>query len=185
MADKKKGAPHANEPKALKAKPSPIVKVNSKGGAYFKGVPYSLDMKARFHHQLDLLKEEADKKGKKGVTGRALAAKAMISVASALKIIHEDKSGTIGAPKKMRVRPGMGSKALSKEDEAFLISLQQQEPSTSLNGYKKLLFEQRGTNVSRSTLSRWFMVRKGKKVKRNKPEVSHCGYATKGEPSAP
>jgi transposase len=62
----------------------------------------------------------------------------------------------------------MGCKALSVEDEVFLLTLYRLEPSTSLACYVKVLFEKKGTKVSPATLSRWFNMRfpfKGKKVK--------------------
>jgi transposase len=161
---KKKGARNSNQPKAVKAKPPPKVKVNDKGGAYFNGTTYSMDMKARFHIHLAELQEEA---GGTTVTGRALAAKAQISHTTALKVILDDKKGVIGEKKK-RAKPGMGSKSLSTEDEIFLLTLYRLEPSTSLNRYVQALFQKKGTKVSRSTISRWFNTRfpfKGKKVK--------------------
>jgi hypothetical protein len=189
MADQEKGAPpQANDPKAVPKKKtsSPNIKVNKKGGAYVIGVGYSLDMKARFHHQLAQLKKKDG-----NVSCRELAAKAMISPGSALKIIMEDKQGIIGAPKKKRARPGNGSQTLSKEDETFILTQQELDPSTSLDRYKNLLCEQRGTVVSRSTLQRWFASkRKGKKKAQKKQDAKtydqHSGYvANKDAPSAP
>jgi transposase len=167
---KEKSAPYANKPKAVKAKPTPIVKVNDQGGTYIKGTSYSFDMKTRFHHHLDQLKEEATANGGKAVTATALANKAGISVPFAIKIMVEDKAGTIVHPKQKTrsIQRGMGCKALSVEDEVFLLTLYRLEPSTSLPRYVKTLFEQRGTKVSPATLSRWFNTQfpfKGKKVK--------------------
>jgi hypothetical protein len=166
---KKRAAPYANKPKAVKAKPTPIVKVNKQGGTYIKGTSYSLDMKTRFHHHLEQLKEEATANGGKAVTATVFAAKAGISIPFAIKIMVEDKAGTIVDPKeKKRAKPGMGSKSLSLEDEIFLLTLYRLQPSTSLARYVKVLFEEKGTKVSPATLSRWFNTRfpfKGKKVK--------------------
>jgi transposase len=106
-----------------------------------------MDMKARFHVHLDQLKQQAAIDGTT-VTGRALADKAQISLAMALKVILDDAKGVI-REKKERAKPGMGSKSLSLEDELFLLTLYRLQPSTSLKRYVKTLFEQR---VPRSTL---------------------------------
>jgi hypothetical protein len=155
-----------NKPKAVKAKPPPKIKINDKGGAYFKGSAYSLDMQARFHVQLAELQEEALANGTT-VTSRALAAKAQISPTTACKVIFDDAKGVI-REKKTRAKTGMGSKSLSLEDEIFLLTLYRLEPGTSLARYVKVLFEEKGTEVSRMTISRWLNTRfpfKGTKVK--------------------
>jgi hypothetical protein len=161
----KKRARNSNKPKAAKAKPPPKFKLNSKGGAYFCGAPYSRDMQARFHMQLEELKKQAGENGV--VTSRALAEAAKISHMTAQKIIFDDAKGVVGEKKK-RAKPGMGSKSLSLEDEIFLLTLYRLQPATSLNAYVKALFQKKGTKVSRATLSRWLLTRfpfKGKKVK--------------------
>jgi hypothetical protein len=111
-------------------------------------------MNARFHVKLDQLKEEEAAAGKP-VTSRALAAAAMISPTTACKVILDDGAGRI-SQRKDRVKPGMGSSALSVQDEIFLLVLWRSEPGLSLNRYVKALFDERGTKVSRSTISRWF-----------------------------
>jgi transposase len=96
-----------------------------------------------------------------------LAAKAQISPTTACKVILDDAAGRI-SQRKDRVKPGMGSKTLSLEDELFLLTLYRLEPTTSLAHYVKVLFEEKGTEVSRMTISRWFNKRfpfKGTKVK--------------------
>jgi hypothetical protein len=176
MAKNERAAPYANKAKVVKAKPTPIVKVNNQGGTSIKGCAYSLDMKTRFHHHLEQLKEEATANDK-AVTATAFAAKAGISIPFAIKIMVEDKAGTIVDPKeKKRAKPGMGSKSLSLEDELFLLTLYRLAPSTSLAGYVKVLYEKKGTKVSPATLSRWFNTRfpfKGKKVKTNKAPLEN------------
>jgi hypothetical protein len=151
---KKKRARNSNQPKAAKAKakPPPKIKINDKGGAYFKGAAYSMDMKARFHVVLDQLKQQAAIDGTT-VTGRALANKAQISLSTAIKVIHDDAKGVI-SEKKERDKPGMGSKSLSLEDGLFLLTLYRLQPSTSLKAFVKVLYEEKGTKVSPSTLSR-------------------------------
>jgi hypothetical protein len=141
----------AENKRSVVKKKLPKLKVNNRGGAYVSGASYSIDMQARFHLQLEELKEEGTGKP---VTSRALAAAAMISHTTALKVVLDDKKGVIGE-KKPRCKPGMGSKSLSLEDELFLLSLYRLQPSTSLNAYVKALFDMKGTKVSRATLSRW------------------------------
>jgi transposase len=124
-------------------------------------------MQARFHLQLEQLKEGAANGGSGVVTSRALAEAALISHTTPLKVIADNAAGTIRGPKK-RSKPGMGSKSLSLEDELFLLTLYCLQPSTSLARFKKSLFDMKGTKVSRMTISRWFNTRfpfKGKKVK--------------------
>jgi hypothetical protein len=87
-----------NKPKAVKKKTVPKIKVNNRGGAYFSGASYSLDMQARFHVVLAQLQEEALANGT-AVTSRSLAAKAQISPTTACKVIIDDAAGRISQRK--------------------------------------------------------------------------------------
>jgi hypothetical protein len=81
-----------------------------------------------------------------------LANKAQISLATALKVITDDKAGRIGEPKK-KAKLGMGSKTFSLEEEIFLLTFYRLQPSTSLAAYQKGLFQKKGTRMSLSTIS--------------------------------
>ena len=142
-------------------KASSGILVNQNGGFYRPGVAYTLDVKIRIAMVYEELKEEAAITGKPPVSKRQLAVAASVSPEYAGKIMDEVDSGGIVDPATVdpeRER-GPGSMTLDLEDELLLLRLHQWKPSMRLSQYCMYLRVQRGTIVSESTISRWFLTR--------------------------
>lgn len=108
--------------------------------------------------------------GPRPVTHRQLAAEAKVSKGYAQKIINELRDGGLQGNKPGRVKTGVGSRTLTKNDEAVLLELRSAQANRTLEDYRRELFQWTGTLASESTICRWFQEtfpHKGSLVKPN------------------
>ena len=143
MTDKTKDLP----PSASK------LSINSNGGAFRSGLPYTADQKWRFICQYKELKASGA-----SLSRRAVAKKLGIGYTYAGKIISEGESGNFVNPdlRERKGPTGVGSKTLTAADESLLLQLRKENPTMQLKDYRRVLLECNGTAVSESVLCRWF-----------------------------
>jgi len=129
--------------------------LNENKGVYQNGKAYGIQKRLEVAHTYLRLKDQA---GENIVSMRQLAKETKVGRTFAIKIVNEiDANGVAGLQRPNKKKSfGVRIKALSCEDEVFLLNLRKNNARRSLQSYKNLLQIHCGTIVSKSTLHRWF-----------------------------
>ena len=137
--------------------------LNSNGGSYIRGATYDLTTKLRVADAIHL----AERNGGKVVVSRIASACGVSDKYVNTVRFEMYEHGRVLSPKEKKAmrkqeresnggKYGVGSFTISTFDSFVLYALYTDEPSRSLRSYQEWLFYFTGTDVSRSTISRYF-----------------------------
>jgi hypothetical protein len=147
--------------------------INSNGGVYRKGAVFSLEKKVEVALVLKRLQKEYSH-----VSTHHLARETKVSQKFAKKIIDELAQGQLkpNATNPTRQKTGAGSRALTEEDKTLLLLLRNENPTRTLEDYRRELLERTGTVVSQNTICQWFL-RSSKQYERNLAEKAAAAFS--------
>lgn len=128
---------------------------NCNGGSYRNGVPYQVQKKLEVVDKYQELSQD----GGTYPSYREVAQAVHVSHTFVKKVMDEFNSDTgildpaLNKPQRLK---GPGARSLDSYDVAYLIVLLRQDPTRSLNSYRRELFHATGTITSTSTISRFW-----------------------------
>ena len=133
------------------------MKTNQNNGNYRHGVAYDIQKKIEIVDKYEELLAKSREHGTKLPSARTVAKEVHVSKTAVSKVLKEHKNGGLIDP---RDNPqyryiGPGSKTLDEVDEVVLLSLRE-NPQRSLRSYRVGLLEKTGTEVSETTIHRFW-----------------------------